>query len=237
MLPFLQAYAMWANVPLLEGAATPSIQFRAAYSDAANASAYTFTACDIGAAPGGGETREVFVSIEWYQGGSASRTLSSVTIGGVAATLETPFNNGVLQAMCVARAVVPTGTTGDVVVTFSNTVFSCSIATYRVMNRPSASAATDTGSATFSGATTGGVSGIDVNAGGFVISVVSWGGTVSAPALSGLTGAASDAFNVPESTGYAAHGSTALQAGASTGNTLTWTWTTSRSGLAAAWAF
>lgn len=218
-------------------APVPSIAFRAGYSDATNASSYTFTACDIGAVPAAGETREVFVSIEWYQGGTASRTLSSVTIGGVSATLETAFNNGVLQAMCVARAVVPTGTTGDVVVTFSNTVFSCSIATYRVMNRASASAATDSGSATFSAVATAGVSGIDVNAGGFVLSVVGWGNTVSAPALSGLTGATSDAFNTPESTGYAAHGSTPLQAGASTGNTMTWTWTTSRSGIAAAWAF
>ncbi|NMN56860.1 hypothetical protein FHT36_000738 [Xanthobacter sp. SG618] len=237
MLPFIQAYAMWANIPLLTAAAVPSIAFRAGYSDGANASSYTFAGCDIGAAPPAGETREVFVAVGWYQGGSASRTLSSVTIGGIAATLETPFNNGVLQALCVARAVVPTGTTADIALTFSNTVQSCNLAAYRVMNRPSAAAgASDTGSATFSAATSVGVAGMDVGAGGFILSAVAWGNTVSAPALSGL-GAGSDAFLTPEATGYVAFGSAPLQASASTGNTLTWTWTTSRSGFAAAWAF
>ena len=236
MLPFSQVFALGVNNAAV--AAAPSIAFRAGYSSATNASSYTFASCDFGAEPGAAETREVFISIEWYQGAAATRTLSSVTIGGVAAALETPYASGVLQAMCVARAVVPTGVSGDVVVTFSNTVTSCSIATYRVMNRPGVgTGASDSGSVSATTTTTGGIAGIDVPAGGFVLSVAGWNNTISAPALSGLTGAASDVFNTPESTGYAAHGSTPLQASASTGNTLTWTWTTTRTGFMAAWAF
>lgn len=215
-----------------------SIAFQAGGAIGTDLSSYTFSAASIGAVPGSGETREVFVSITWHQGGVSTRTLSSATIGGVSATLETAFANSNLQAMCVARAVVPAGTTADVVLTFSGTVQSCTIGVYRLMNRPApGSSATDSGSATFSSVTTRAISGIDVNAGGFVLSAVSWDNTVSAPALSGITGAASDAFHTPETTGYAAHGSTPLQAAGSTGNTLTWSWTTSRSGIAAAWAF
>lgn len=236
MLPFSQVFALGVNNAAV--AATPSITFRAGYSNGANASSYTFASCDFGAAPGVGETREVFVTIEWYQGAVATRTLSSVAIGGVAAALETPYSSGVLQAMCVARAVVPIGATGDVVPTFSAAVASCSIATYRVMNRANVGmGASDSGSASASGTTSGGVSGIDVAAGGFVLSVAGWNNTVSAPSMSGLTGATSDVFNTPENTGCAAHGSTPLQAAASAGNTITWTWTTTRTGFMAAWAF
>lgn len=222
------------------GGATPvpEISFRAAYSNPTNATTYTFAATDIGAAPAEGETREVFYSVEWYQGAVATRTLSSATIGGVAATITTQHNNGVLQAMTVIRAIVPTGTTADVVLTFSNTVFSCSIAAYRVMNRVNVGTGTIVSNAVFpSVSTSGTITGIDIPAGGFALSVAGWNNTISAPAMSGITGATTDAFNTPENTGNAAHGSTGLQETASSGSPIVWTWTTSRAGMLAAWAF
>lgn len=214
------------------GGGAPAVGFVSSYSNAANQTAYTFTACDLGAVD---TTREIFVVISAYQGGTA-RTLSSVTIGGVAATLETTFTNGTAQLLALARAAVPSGATGDVVATFSGAVQNCNVALYRTVNRVSAGAgATDTSSKTGTAATIG-VTGVDVNAGGFVLTAVTWFSTVSAPSVSGLS-AALDVFLVPEANGYSAHGSTPLQVSASTGATITWSWTTSRAVLAAAWAF
>ena len=214
------------------GGAQPALEFRAGYSSGTNASSYTFTACDLGTADA---TREVFVVISAYQGGTA-RTLSSVTIGGVAATLETSFKNGNAQLLCLARAAVPSGATGDVVATFSGAVQNCNVAIYRTVNRVAAgTGASDTSSKSGTAATLN-VTGVDVAAGGFVLTAVTWYLTVSAPSVSGLS-AALDVFMQPEANGYSAHGSTPLQVSGSTGNTITWSWTTPRAVLAAAWAF
>lgn len=214
------------------GGGAPAVAYVSSYSNAANQTAYTFTACDLGAAD---TTREVFVVIAAYQGGTA-RTLSSVTIGGVAATLETTFTNGTAQLLALARAAVPSGATGDVVATFSGAVQNCNVAVYRAVNRATAgTGATDTSSATGSAASLA-VTGVDVVAGGFVLTAATWFSTVTAPAVSGLS-AALDVFMTPEANGYSGHGSTPLQASASTGATITWSWTTSRAVLAATWSF
>lgn len=212
--------------------AAPQLAFVAAYSDATNSTTYTFTAASFDAPSA---TREIFVTIAAYQGG-ISRAISSVSIGGVAATLEATFVNGATQLLGLARASVPSGTTGDVVVTFSGGVANCNIAVYRVANRVNFGAgATGSGSTPDSG-TSVAVPGIDVTAGGFVLSAATWFSTVSAVSVAGLS-AAMDAFSTPEASGYSAHGSTPFQSSASTGNTITWSWTTSRAVLAAAWAF
>lgn len=209
------------------------LSFRAAYSDAANASTYTFTATDIGAPS---SSREVFVPIAIFHGGVATRTITGVTIGGIAATLEAQINNSTLQGFLIARAVVPTGTTADIVVTLNANAGSCAIAVYRVVNRTSTSAGvSDVSSGTFSGASTS-LTGIDTAVNSMVFSIVMWGNTTSAQSISGL-GAVVDASVTPESTGYASFGSTQPQTSASSNATLTWSWTTSRNGLAAAWVF
>lgn len=229
MLPISQFALMGNNYP---AGGAPAVGFVSSYSNAANQAAYTFAGCDLGAAAA---TREIFVVIAAYQGGTA-RTLSSVTIGGVAATLETTFTNGTARLLGLARATVPSGATGDVVVTFSGAVQNCNIALYRAVNRAAAgTGASDTSSATGSAASLA-VTGVDVAAGGFVLTAATWFSTVSAPSVAGLS-AALDVFMTPEANGYSAHGSTPLQVSASTGATITWSWTTSRAVLAGAWAF
>ena len=211
----------------------PAISFRSSYGDTANATTYTFVGCDLGPPD---PTREIFITVEWYSGGVAVRSLNSVTIGGVTATLEAGANNSAGSAVRCAWAAVPSGATGDIALTFSGAAGNCNIAVYSVINRATyGSGATDSGSQIKTG-TTLGVTGIDVADGGFVLSAIGWSNFVGYPAMRGLS-AVTDITFYAENTGYSAHGSTPMQAGASSNSPITWTWTTSRSGLAAAWAF
>lgn len=81
--------------------------------------------------------RIIVVHISGF-GGSVSRTISSVTIGGGSATeIITAIANGdgndtVLSSLYSAK--VPTGTTGDVVVVFSGAMDNCAIIVYRLAN-------------------------------------------------------------------------------------------------------
>jgi hypothetical protein len=58
-----------------------------------------------------------------------TRTLSSLTVGGVSATVNATTTAGVLGAG-IATATVPTGTSGDIVVTWSGTSAQCAIFVY-----------------------------------------------------------------------------------------------------------
>jgi len=84
--------------------------FRASAVDAADLTTYTFSSQPIGTASG---TRRVVVSI----GTNSTRTISSVTIGGVSATVNATNTLSGTAHVALASAVVPTGTTADVVVT------------------------------------------------------------------------------------------------------------------------
>ena len=76
---------------------------------------HTFTAVPIGAASA---SRVVVVAIGALWAGSGPY-ITGVTIGGVTATLDTTTPPGGWMRSAIARATVPTGTTADVVVTFS----------------------------------------------------------------------------------------------------------------------
>lgn len=101
-------------------------------SSASGLTTYTFTAENLGTADSG---RFIIAAIGGRHAGAA-HTLSSVTIGGVTATIATQANvtttNGNTVALVIAA--VPTGTTGDVVVTFSAAMLRCGIALYRATN-------------------------------------------------------------------------------------------------------
>lgn len=216
------------------GAASPALEYRASYVLTADASSYTFSGCDLG---GADATREIFVVIS--AGGVAANAVSSVTIGGVAASLGTAYYvSGPNTLISVARAVVPSGATGNVVVTLNGSCANAAIAVYRVVNRvASGTGHVDTATATVNSGTSAALTGLDVPAGGFVLSAIVWsGGSVSTPALGGLTGAIS-ASTLIEGSVYGGFGAAPLQAGSSTGATMTWTWTTSRYADAAAWVF
>lgn len=171
--------------------------------DTANGSSYTFSSQNLGTADA---ARYIIVGIgaRW---GAAPTSVTSVTVGGVSATEVVQLGPaGNVAAIYIAA--VPTGTTGDVVVTLSDTMLRCVIHLYRVVNIASATA-----SDTDSNAAATPTMSIDVPAGGFAVGVC-MGGTTGSFVWSGLTedddrqveaatfGAASDEF-VSAQTGLA----------------------------------
>lgn len=100
---------------------SPTMTFTTAATNASNLITYTFTAMAIGAAS---PDRRVIVAMHTDLG---SLTPVSVTIGGIAATaIKTTDGLGVFMAF------VPTGTTADVVVTWSGTAARCAIGVWSV---------------------------------------------------------------------------------------------------------
>lgn len=91
---------------------------------------YTFSSQNLGTAA---SDRYIVVAVGWRKSGSAP-SLSSVSVGGVSATSVVNYKSGTTTATGAAIfiAAVPTGTSGDVVITFSADSASCGIALYRV---------------------------------------------------------------------------------------------------------
>jgi hypothetical protein len=137
---------------------TTSVSYQAFQGDGAPKSSYTFSSQPFGAASSG---RVVVVAIG-SKIGSGSHTISSVTIGGVSASILVQRSSSDLTGGIVA-AVVPTGTTGDVVVNLSTAVAQCGVAIWSSTGLPGA-VATDTDSNTDLSALT-----LNVDPGGFVI--------------------------------------------------------------------
>ena len=100
--------------------------YRAAAASLADSSTYTFPAVELGPA---GSGRAVIVAVSGRKAGVAA-TISSITIGGVSATIDKVAGDGGGTGVEVARATVPTGTSGDVVVTWSTTVLRCHVAVW-----------------------------------------------------------------------------------------------------------
>lgn len=97
--------------------------------DATDLSTYTFSSVNFSTAS---TDRRIIVAISGrtQDGTSSGNVISSVTIGGVSATIAVQAqNSGNVQG--IAIALVPTGTSGDVVVVFSETMTNADIATYR----------------------------------------------------------------------------------------------------------
>lgn len=106
-------------------------------SDTVDRSIYTFSSFAIG--PASGE-RRIVVAVTGFIGDSA--TISSVTIGGVSATLHVTTGSGSAHPGAVASAVVSSGTAADVVITFSTTVSACSIEVYALTGRSTSASTT-----------------------------------------------------------------------------------------------
>ena len=95
----------------------------------ANQATYTYSSVSLGAAAS--DRTIVVVAVSRGTGGSGT---FSCTIGGVAATID--FSSGFTgtgNAIMIARAVVPTGTTGDIVVGFGATQLRSAIGVYRIV--------------------------------------------------------------------------------------------------------
>jgi hypothetical protein len=82
----------------------------------------TFAAQDIGTAAG--DRRVIVAFMAAVAGGTAARSLSSFTVGGISGTIVGQINSGGLGgATCaIGIALVPSGATADIVPTYSGTV-------------------------------------------------------------------------------------------------------------------
>lgn len=123
---------------------------------------YTFSAQALGAASA---DRYIIVTAAGRKAG-ASTTISSITVGGVTATIVVQRTNTITNTAVsgIAIAAVPTGTTGDVVVTFGAGMARCGIALWAVTGL-----ASDTPTDTDSSVATAPTVNLDVVAGGFAI--------------------------------------------------------------------
>ena len=113
-----------ASIPLEVQFTTASLpelppEFVTSLASAATGQTLTYTNVSIGAAAA---DRVVFIYFTGFQDGSAYPSVVSCTIGGVAAAI--PVNAGGWVAAGLAYAVVPSGTTADVVITFARAVVS-----------------------------------------------------------------------------------------------------------------
>lgn len=210
------------------GGASMEKVFQSSASSATDLTTYTFSGIDFAAG-------EVLVVITGTFSAGTSRTVSSVTVGGSAATVETTKTNNSGGGITVARISLAAGTSGAVVVTWSGSVTSCAIAVYRVTGRTNAGAASvGSYSAAITIATSATLSSIAIPEGGFLLAAIVM---QSNPTVTqtGLT-LASDAILTPDSYRQEAK-SSAIQAAAISGGSVGWSWAGNAAGIAAAFAF
>lgn len=159
--------------PGLISPALASISLADTATSALDQTTYTFTVSFGSVAPG----RLIVVGVGTRFNG---QSVSALTIGGISATRvksqESTFNSAELWA-----AYVPTGTSGNVVVTWSAATTKCAISVYRLLNLQS-STPTDT-----AGSTTDPLSVIIGVKDGGVVVAFSFGGVNGTNTWTGLT--------------------------------------------------
>ena len=106
--------------------------FLQATSDSTDQTTYTFSSVNIGAADA---TRRVVVAFHWSVQ-NAARTAVSLSIAGVASDLHVQTTTGPTSAqqdcgVLLFSSLVPTGTSGNIVVTMSGAMGRATIYTYR----------------------------------------------------------------------------------------------------------
>jgi hypothetical protein len=99
--------------------------------DSVAATTFTFTDHAIGAAD---STRLVVVVFNYYD--LATRTVSSATIGGSAATIvaDVGTSGGLRSGSAIISRAVASGTTATIAITFTAEVDRCNISVYRLVN-------------------------------------------------------------------------------------------------------
>lgn len=108
--------------------------FRGLFFSLTSTSAYTFSNIPLGDAY---EKRFVLVGITGRVGSSTTRTITSVTIGGVAATqiqLDNNTSGGNQTILAFYGALVPAGVSANVVVTFNASMALASVAAWTLKN-------------------------------------------------------------------------------------------------------
>jgi hypothetical protein len=140
LVPFALA-GMIMN-PYRFSVAAATIAFTDHAVDATNQTTYTFTNRAVSTAAA---NRKVVVAAS--AGSGSNPTVSSMTIGGIAASLVTGAKIGnVAEAVEFWQADVPTGTTATIAVTWSGGLSSCGIQVFAVYGASAAATDTDTNS-------------------------------------------------------------------------------------------
>lgn len=129
------ASPVWVSV-----GATISITYNALASSTTDLTEYTFSAVALGDEAA---NRKIVVTILGRSTNPSTRTISSVTVAGVAATEAVSVSNTIGNRAAIYVADVPTGTTGDIVVTFDLGMQNCSVGSYAMYGAGS-STPTDT---------------------------------------------------------------------------------------------
>lgn len=113
-----------------------SYSFLQSATSTADSNSYTFSSQSLGTADA---DRYIVVSAIARKAG-AGFTLTGITVGGIEADIVKQVTNTITNSDCAALviAAVPTGTTGDVVVTWSTTVLRCAIGMWRLVGIESA---------------------------------------------------------------------------------------------------
>jgi hypothetical protein len=110
--------------------ALPVVEFLGFSSNAANLTTYSFASFNFGTASA---DRHIIVHVLSSGPILQQRSISSVSIGGVSASLD--FTNGTsFYPKGIARANVATGTSGTISVTFSASVDQCIIGVFSIKN-------------------------------------------------------------------------------------------------------
>lgn len=107
------------------------LSFLTSAGSATDLTTYTFSDQTFGTAS---SDRYIVLTINSRDAGENNPQVSSVTIGGVSASIVVQDVNQATNAniSAIAIAAVPTGETGDVVITFNTEVLRCVIALYKV---------------------------------------------------------------------------------------------------------
>lgn len=203
---------------------TAAISFLEGDLDTTTQSEYTFSSKSLGTAD---TTREIFVSIVCGTGSQLS--LSSGSIAGVSATIASSQHAHSSSFSALMFASVPTGTTGDIVVTPSGSCTRCSIAIYRVIDRLAfGTNQSDSSSSASGGSTSITVSGTTVYNNGFMIGNVAKGNTEN-PTSNVLT-------NDYGTADFYTHAHYPVQGSTSTPSQQ-WSWSTSAAVRGSTWSF
>lgn len=157
-----------------------TVTYTGSFTDTANATAYTYTGASIGTA-----AANRMVIVTGCANGNNSGAISSVTIGGVTATINsfiTPTGNSD-PALFVASLIVASGTTADVVATYATAKARSNIDVYYAY----VDSATPTNSASDDDDSNPANVSININAGGFAVGVVASDGGTNTYTWTGLT--------------------------------------------------
>jgi hypothetical protein len=203
------------------GADVKSLTFIGSHEDGTNATTYTFSSASLGAAAG---DRRIILGVCATQ--SSEQNISSVTIGGVTATKVVETSG--TRKVTILIAHVPSGTTGDIVVTYAGSGSArCGIGVWAATGLTSDTAVDSTTSTASPGSLA-----LTTVVGGFVVAVAQNGEDVSGTTWTDAT----EQYDIAMETGAQRHtGASDLTTGTSLTITATYASSSTPRAAAAAW--